>query len=221
MIEFQDRWTDKEQEGIVVCVVAPTPALRAGLRAMLNNIQSIEVIYELSSLAEFDAYNASTEILVLAPGAGSNADIRDVLDASPALAVLMIVEKDPSSTEIAIDLSGRAWGILSLDATSEELETVFHALNAGLIVGTPELISPLMRDIATNLDEQIVDPLTDRELQVLQLLAQGLANKQIASQLGISEHTVKFHVSGIYTKLGATNRTEAVRLGVRNGLILL
>jgi len=221
MEDFQDKWTANEQEGIVVCLVAPTPALRAGLRAMLNNIQSVEVIYELSSLAEFDAYNASTEILVLAPGAGSNADIRDVLDASPALAVLMIVEKDPSSTEIAIDLSGRAWGILSLDATSEELETVFHALSAGLIVGTPELISPLMRDIATNLDEQIVDPLTERELQVLQLLAQGLANKQIASQLGISEHTVKFHVSGIYTKLGATNRTEAVRLGVRNGLILL
>jgi DNA-binding NarL/FixJ family response regulator len=56
---------------------------------------------------------------------------------------------------------------------------------------------------------------------VLQLLAQGMANKQIAMKLAISEHTVKFHVSSIYTKLGAANRTEAVRLGVRRGLILL
>ncbi len=62
---------------------------------------------------------------------------------------------------------------------------------------------------------------TERELQVLELLAQGLANKQIALALGISEHTVKFHLSGIYTKLGASSRTEAVRLGVRQGLILL
>jgi NarL family two-component system response regulator YdfI len=53
------------------------------------------------------------------------------------------------------------------------------------------------------------------------LLSQGLANKQIASVFGISEHTVKFHVSAIYTKLGATNRAEAVRLGVRSGLVTL
>jgi NarL family two-component system response regulator YdfI len=55
----------------------------------------------------------------------------------------------------------------------------------------------------------------------LQLLAQGLANKQIAISLGISEHTVKFHVSSLYAKLGATNRTEAVRLGIQSGLVLL
>ena len=56
---------------------------------------------------------------------------------------------------------------------------------------------------------------------MLQLLAQGLANKQIALALGISEHTVKFHISSIYAKLGATNRAEAVRLGVLRGLIVL
>ncbi|HEY5902473.1 MAG TPA: helix-turn-helix transcriptional regulator, partial [Anaerolineales bacterium] len=62
-------------------------------------------------------------------------------------------------------------------------------------------------------------PLSDREIEVLELLAQGLANKQIAGALGISEHTVKFHVSSIYTKLNVTNRAEAVRQGVRQGLI--
>ena len=65
------------------------------------------------------------------------------------------------------------------------------------------------------------ESLTERETEVLQLLSQGLANKQIATSLGISEHTVKFHVSSIYTKLGATNRAEAVRLGVQGGLVVL
>lgn len=66
-----------------------------------------------------------------------------------------------------------------------------------------------------------IEALTEREQEVLQLLAQGLANKQIAGQLGISAHTVKFHISSIYGKLGATNRTEAVRIGLQIGLILL
>jgi DNA-binding NarL/FixJ family response regulator len=64
-------------------------------------------------------------------------------------------------------------------------------------------------------------PLTERESEVLSLLSKGLANKQIAVELGISEHTVKFHVSSIYTKLNVTNRTEAVRAGLRGGWIAL
>jgi DNA-binding NarL/FixJ family response regulator len=64
-------------------------------------------------------------------------------------------------------------------------------------------------------------PLTERESEVLGLLAKGLANKQIAAALGISEHTVKFHVSSIYTKLNVTNRAEAVREGLRGGWIAL
>ena len=70
-------------------------------------------------------------------------------------------------------------------------------------------------------EETLIDTLTERESEVLELLAQGLANKQIALELGISEHTIKFHVSSIYTKLGVTNRIEAIRLGARLGLIVL
>ena len=69
--------------------------------------------------------------------------------------------------------------------------------------------------------EELLEELTDREGEILQLLARGLANKQIAAHLGISEHTVKFHVSAIYSKLGVTNRTEAVSRGARLGLIVL
>lgn len=66
-----------------------------------------------------------------------------------------------------------------------------------------------------------VEPLTSREVEVLELLAEGLSNKGIAARLDISDQTVKFHVAAISGKLGAHNRTEAVRLGVRRGLITL
>jgi two-component system, NarL family, nitrate/nitrite response regulator NarL len=65
------------------------------------------------------------------------------------------------------------------------------------------------------------EPLTSREVQVLELLAEGLANKAIAARLGISDQTVKFHVASISGKLGAVNRTDAVRRAVRRGLITL
>jgi len=67
----------------------------------------------------------------------------------------------------------------------------------------------------------MVEPLTPREQEVLELLAEGLPNKAIAARLGISDQTVKFHVASISAKLGATNRTEAVRLALRRGLLTL
>lgn len=70
-------------------------------------------------------------------------------------------------------------------------------------------------------DDWIEDPLTPREIEVLELLAEGLPNKSIAERLGISDQTVKFHVASISAKLGASNRTDAVRLALRRGLISL
>ena len=70
-------------------------------------------------------------------------------------------------------------------------------------------------------DSQFEEPLTRREVQVLELLAEGLPNKAIAARLGISDQTVKFHVAAISGKLGAANRTDAVRRAVRRGLITL
>lgn len=70
-------------------------------------------------------------------------------------------------------------------------------------------------------DEAPIEPLTPREIEVLALVAEGLSNKAIAGQLGISDQTVKFHLGSISGKLGAGNRTEAVRRAVRRGLIVL
>ena len=76
-------------------------------------------------------------------------------------------------------------------------------------------------DVTAPADEAFDEPLTPREVQVLELLAEGLANKAIAVRLQISDQTVKFHVSSISGKLGARNRTDAVRRAVRRGLITL
>jgi len=90
-----------------------------------------------------------------------------------------------------------------------------RAVAAGLIAAPQWLLrDPEETDFAPG-------PLTEREVEVLGLLSRGLANKQIAVQLGISEHTVKFHVSSIYARLNVSNRTEAVREGLRNGWIAL
>ena len=70
-------------------------------------------------------------------------------------------------------------------------------------------------------DDPLVEPLTPRELQVLELVADGLPNKTIAMELGVSDETVKFHLGSILGKLGASNRTDAVRLAFRRGLIAL
>jgi DNA-binding NarL/FixJ family response regulator len=117
-----------------------------------------------------------------------------------------------------------AWGVVPSDATAEELIAAVGALYHGLIVLHPHIAARLVAAIepspASDV-EPLVEPLTGREHEVLQLIGQGLANKMIADRLRISEHTVKFHVSAIYAKLGVASRTEAVRAGARRGLIVL
>lgn len=116
----------------------------------------------------------------------------------------------------------RAWGLLSPESSELELIAAVLAVHEGLLAAAPALMRPLLGPTITReADTELAEELTERELDVLQLLAEGLANKQIALQLNISEHTVKFHSSAIYAKLGVTNRTEAVRRGARLGLLVL
>jgi DNA-binding NarL/FixJ family response regulator len=219
--DLQDQWTANKGAGLTVSVVTDIPALQTGLHSLLISMEAVETVYDLRSLTEFDPHTSGADILVLAPGFGSNTDLRDILDASPAIGVLILVADDLGQSRITPAISGHTWGLLPLDASTEQIEAAIHAIAAGLSVGLPSTLKFPLLDSSLSLDEEIIDPLTGRELEVLQLLAQGMANKQIALKLAISEHTVKFHVSSIYTKLGAANRTEAVRLGVRRGLILL
>ncbi len=219
---------------IQVLVVAPALAVRAGLRALLGEDADIEVAAEAVSLLEAGDSQASLpepiDVLVIHDAAiplvegESRASLESVLHSAEPAALLLLIDGETYLTRLLPGLGTRAWGVLPLDSSLEELQAAVKALHHGLLVGTPALLGQVLASPAQDKAPQAVtasEALTEREMQVLGLLAQGLANKQIAARLGISEHTVKFHVSGIYTKLGATSRTEAVRLGVRQGLIVL
>ncbi len=110
------------------------------------------------------------------------------------------------------------WGvhaILPRDAPAEQIVAALHAASAGLIAIPLEASAVLIP--AASASE--VENLTPREMETLEMLAEGLSNKQIAARLQISEHTAKFHVNSILGKLGAGTRTEAVMRGLRSGLL--
>ena len=208
---------------IRVALVAQALAVRLGLRLLLSAGDSVEVVAEAATLAELLPLPADIDALLLV----ADSLPHDLPESAPR-PILLLVSGDPPGLPELAALSARPWGLLSLEASAEELSAAINALHEGLFVSSPALVQPYLspqaleaQPLAGSLDETPGGALTERESEVLGLLAQGLANKQIAARLGISEHTVKFHVSAIYSKLGASSRTEAVRLGVRLGLIVL
>src|SRR5918997_295069 len=176
-----------------VFVVAPTPMVRAGLRSMLE-AAGVGVVGE----------------------AGSPAG--PVLEPSLSDAVVLLVADEGSASKLR-DLSLRGWGIVPSDAPTEELGAAVAAAAQGLTVLPKALAEQLLAEPAVA--EELSEPPTAREREVLGLLGQGFSNKMIARELHISEHTVKFHISSLYAKLGVSNRAEAVSRGARHGLISL
>ncbi|HEY2980079.1 MAG TPA: response regulator transcription factor [Anaerolineales bacterium] len=199
-----------------VLLIAPIPAMRLGLRALLSDSE-VEIIGEADRLDSPDLSDAEADVIVYA---SASASLPDPEPDSGKPAAFLLLTDDPHIVP-ALTRSHRPWGVLSLDSSREELLAAIHALSEGLIVGAAPLLESLLNPRALNRADSESPPLSDREIEVLELLAQGLANKQIAAALGISEHTAKFHVSSIYTKLIVTNRAEAVRQGVRRGLIAI
>jgi DNA-binding NarL/FixJ family response regulator len=111
-----------------------------------------------------------------------------------------------------------ARGLLPRTSNARQIVAALHAVVQGLLV-FDEMLLAAPSPVPAELD--LVEPLSARELQVLRHLAEGLSNKEIARAIGVSEHTVKFHVNAILGKLGAQSRTEAVVKATRAGLILL
>lgn len=202
-------------------LLAPTPALRSGLRAMLGADERMEVVAEAGSLDELSDL-AAVDVLVMAGDAYALNDLRAPLENAEPPPALVLLSEEPAAARGLAALPLRAWGLLPLEAGEEELLAAVFAVHEGLLAAAPALVQPLFGPAPVAEETvELAEALTEREGQVLQLLAQGFPNKQLALQLGISEHTVKFHVSSIYAKLGVTNRTEAVRRGVRLGLVVL
>lgn len=210
---------------IQVGLAAPSIAARMGLRVMLDSDPTIQVTAEAGQLTALVFERPLDVLIVMGEELWLQAEAdADLFNIEQVQAILVLTE-NPRAVQGLTELPVQAWGLLPEDATPEELTMAVQALHQGLTIAPAEMLAefytPSLLDGIPQATSQAEEVLTDREIEVLQLLAQGLANKQIAQVLNISTHTVKFHVSSIYNKLGATNRTEAVRNGVQRGLILL
>ena len=199
-----------------VLVVSLDRLSRAGLAAELDQQPGLTVVGQVSgeedSFLPADIYNPDVIVWDVSwETASASRNLGLLPENSPSVLVLAATQGQAGQAR-----SAGAQTILSRDASPEALAAALNALSHGLQVTDPALSQgPDPTASAAS------SPLTPRENDVLRLLAEGLPNKGVASRLDVSEHTVKFHVNSIMGKLNAQNRTEAVTLATRLGLLPL
>lgn len=197
-------------------LVSATSAIaRAGLAAALRGDSRVTVVGEAAP-AEFARLAATLEpdvVVERREGAGELLEFP---------AVVLVDDPRYAWSNEAGRFSGEraARAILSRDASPEEIVAAVVAVAAGLVAVQPQTLAHATAGVESP-NRIRADALSPREVEVLGQLARGAANKSIAAALGISEHTVKFHIASIFAKLGSASRTEAVTQGVRLGLIML
>jgi DNA-binding NarL/FixJ family response regulator len=220
---------------IRVGVVAHSAIVRAGLTALLSAQSGFTVVGAAEPdtlLQAIDRWQAEVIVLEIE---GSDEDMAILLPwfelklepgfeptLSPQIIVLLD-EAEPETVRELLRLGVR--GILPQAIGSGEITAAIEAVAMGLIVLHPDFsdeLQPALTDLPAPLRARpTTAPLTPREMEVLQMIAEGMSNKTIARRLHLSEHTIKFHISSIFSKLQVSSRTEAVIAGTRLGLILL
>ena len=200
---------------IRVAVIASSPVTRAGLASLVGGDPRFSIEPSGDSGGRSDADVLLAEI-------GSIDKALRALEGTrlEAPATVLLVEHLGRSQLRRLVQSG-ARAILPSDANAAEILAAIEAVAAGLTVLRSEDMDLLLPHRIEDPAALPGEPLSAREMEVLSMLAEGLANKEIATRLQISEYTVKFHVSSILAKLGASSRGEAVMRGVREGLIVI
>jgi len=217
---------------ITILVVGDDPLARSGLAALLAGDPALAVIGHASP-ADFSDSADLDDVDDGGPSIPARVALWD-LGLAPRAALDRLPGADAGPPVLALlpdeELAAEAYaagvrGLLFRDAGPRRLAAALRAVAEGLVVldgGLADLLAPSAEDDeSSRLGDEPAEPLTPREVEVLQLLAQGLSNKQIAARLAISDHTAKFHVAAILGKLGADGRTDAVVRAARAGLILL
>ncbi len=206
---------------IRLVIVDDHSVVREGLRAFLRLQEGIEVVGEAASAAEaIRVARASSPDVVLLdlvmPGGDGVGSIHGLIDAAPGARVLVLTSFADDAQIFAAMAAGAA-GYLLKDIDPAALADGIRDVHAGRPALHPTVASRLMRrgDATTSARLGI----TAREHDVLRLMVEGLANKQIAQRLGIGEKTVKTHVSRVLAKLGVEDRTQAAVLAIREGLV--
>ena len=233
-----------DQEGrtgewtITVQIIAAAPVVRAGLAALIGADKRFEVLGSFPTAREaqdeIEVAERSVDLIIVELGdsLGDEFDDRATPTAGTETVGPAVVALIPNWQQKLVGrlLRSGVSAVLPNTATAEEILAAVEAALAGLIVLPRDAFeifeeNQLAHEAShesTGLDlEPLTETLTPRERQVLDMMAEGLGNKEIAWRLQISEHTVKFHVSSILGKLGASSRTEAVTQGLRRGLIIM
>ena len=211
---------------IRVFIVAASPLIRAGLQSMLGDSRA-DIVGSAADLESISGQLVDVEpdVVLVEAAADAQEELLNALeDAELAQEYpVILLSEQPKTAWLSKALRAGVRAVLPRDVAPEQLRAALEAAAAGLVVIHPsELDTVLSAAIGPSapLDE-LLEPLTRREREVLQMLAAGLANKEVAARLAISDHTVKFHVASILGKLGASTRTEAVSAGIRRGLVML
>jgi two-component system, NarL family, response regulator YdfI len=208
---------------IDVLVEAASPDLYAEIADLLRDHPQIRVM-ESTPNAAASENQPQPGVVVIAAGSHDEPDF-DYFGSNAGVPIILLVDNPAQWISEALPAGVRA--VLPQNVTSAEIAAAIEAVAAGLYVFHPADIDsvptlrPPQSETSPELGEPLVEHLTPREIEVLQLLSAGLGNKEIAASLNISEHTAKFHVASILGKLGAATRTEAVTLGIRHGLVMI
>ena len=222
--------SDRLEAPIRIVVADDHPVVRDGLVAMLRADPAFEIVGEAANGAEAVRLVGATAPHVLLldlemPGLDGVAVLRRLRESGSRTRAIVFTVFDTDERIIAAVEAG-AKGYLLKGVPRAEIFAAIRAVHAGGSLLQPVVAARVLEHVASRArggdalsPEEIV--LTPRESDVLQLLARGRSNKQIAATLGVSERTVKFHVSALFTKLGATNRTEAVTRAIQAGLTTL
>jgi DNA-binding NarL/FixJ family response regulator len=208
------------EDAVSVFVIARYPSLRAGLRALIEQTPGLAVVADAPD-DEIDSPDQPAAIVVDVDAHQSG--LLDRLATGYPNAALLLLLDSPSEYR-QLPPADRATAVLLKDASGDEIGAAIYAALQGLVVLDPAIareLATLTPSLPDTPSIDLIDPLTEREHQVLELLALGLPNKTIAIELGISEHTAKFHVGAIMSKLSAASRTEAVAIAARQGLLVL
>lgn len=209
---------------IRVLIKASSPIAKAGLESLLQAHSALRLVEESSGDGRGMAADSPPDVLLVEAITLADPAARKAMDWASAGGPVVMLVRNPAAEAVAEALRMGVKAMLSSGRSGPEIVAAIEAAAAGLAVLDATGLETLLRApsaVSSGGSAALVEALTPRELQVLQLLAAGLGNKEIASRLEISEHTVKFHVAAIMGKLGAASRTEAVTLGIRHGLIMI